>query len=36
MPKGQQRNNRETRKPKKAKPLHAPPSPFIIPPVTKR
>ena len=36
MPKGNQRSNREERKPKKAKPLPVPVSPFSFPPATKK
>lgn len=36
MPKGQQRSNKEVRKPKKPKPAPAPASPFSFPPAGKK
>jgi hypothetical protein len=36
MPKGHQRSNRETKKPKQNKPRPAPPPPFSPPPADKK
>jgi hypothetical protein len=36
MPKGHQRSNRETRKPKQQKSLPVPASPFSVPPEPKK